>query len=79
MTVLASLLDTIAKCDQVNGNIVLFELLGETNQSALGLCRGVFEWRADKDHDALAQVLVLPMLKRKLRYGYRCGDGGGAP
>lgn len=79
MTVLASLLDTIAKCDQVDRNVVLLELLSETDQGTLGLCGGVFEWRADEDHDALAQVLVLPMLKRKLRYGDRCGDGGGAP
>jgi hypothetical protein len=60
-------------------NVVLLELLSEADQGAFGVCRGIFEWRADEDHDTLAEVLVLPMLKCKLRDGNRRGDGSGAP
>lgn len=71
----ACLLDPIAKGDNVQRDVVLLELLGETDERALGVGRGVLEGRADKDDDALSRVFVLAVLERQLRYRDRGRDG----
>ena len=75
VAVLARLLDAVSKRDHVERDVVLLELLGEADERALGVGRGVLEWGADKDDDALAQVLVLPVLERELRDRDRRRDG----
>ena len=66
-SLLGGLLDPIAKGDDVERDVVLLELLGEADERALRVGRGVVERRADKDDDALPQVLVLAVLERELR------------
>lgn len=79
MAALAGLLDAVAECDQVERDVVLLEFLGETDQGALCVWGRVLERRADEDDDALAEVLVLPVLERELRDCDRGRDRGGAP
>ena len=69
-------LDAIAKRDNVERDVVLLEFLGEADEGAFRVGRGVLERRANKDDDALAEVLVLPVLERELGDRDRGRDGG---
>lgn len=67
------LLNTIPIAHDINRDVVLLQLLGQLDHVLL-VCGLTFKWRADKDDDALAEVLVLAVLQRKLRNGNRSGN-----
>lgn len=60
-----ALLDPVSEADHIDRNIILFEFLRETSEM-LVVRRDAVERRSQEDDDALAQVLVLPVLQRKL-------------
>ena len=68
----AGLFDAVTESDDVYGDVVLLEFLGEADEGVL-VRVGAFERGADEDDDALAEVLVLAVLEGELGDG----DGGG--
>jgi hypothetical protein len=78
MAALPGLLYAVSKRDDVERDVVLLEFLGEADERALGVGRGVLERGADEDDDALAEGLILPVLERELRDRDGGRDRGGA-
>ena len=72
-----ALFDAVSKGDEVDGDIVLLELLGQADH---GLFVGplALERRGDKDDDTLTKVLVLSVLECELGYGDGSGNIGSA-
>lgn len=70
----STVLQPIAKRDDVNSDVVLLELLRQLDHRLLVLVLALARGRADEHDNALAEVLVFSVLQGELGDGKRGGD-----